>query len=146
MTNNTIEIIDGLIKKLKNMKDTCDKYDVLPEPFQQTIFKRFCCDCFVYDSDPTSTIDQEMDYIIISQLFVTYVHYMLTERELALFKESLSISTDDFPPYLPYPYGSVVTQNIKTLQFAKISPLIFKLHELRLREDRMKQQQIDLLQ
>ena len=104
------------------------------ENYQQKIFRRFCEDCFIYDPDPTSTIDQERDFFLIDQLFLTYLHYMLNKTELEQLKESLNKSSNDFPPYLPKPFGSVVMPNVKTLQFAKISPLILKLNELRLRD------------
>ena len=102
--------------------------------YQQGIFSQFCKDCFLYDSDPTSTIDQERDFFLIDQLFVTYLHFMLNKTEFEKFKQALSVSTHDLPPCLPQPYGSVVMPNIKTLQFARISPLILKMNELRLRE------------
>lgn len=52
---------------------------------------------------------------------------------------------NDFPSGLPRPHGSVMTSNKKTLKYAKISPLMLKLNELRKIEDELKKNQIDLL-
>jgi len=116
------------------------------ESFQQTIFKNFCRECFVYDSEYSSTIDQERDFLLIDELFVTYVHYMLDKNEKDKLIDDLKKRDDLPPPAVPKPYGSKILPNrAKTLVHAKISPFILKMNELRKIEDRTIENQNDLL-
>jgi len=122
------------------------------EPFLLAVFKNFCKDCFVYDSDVHSTIDQDRDLPLMIELMVTYVHYMLDKNE----RDKLLLDLNEYGDLssffsnqiidVPKPYGSIVMpERVKTLQYAKISPLILTMHEQRKREDRTKVAQIDLL-
>lgn len=122
------------------------------EPYIDTVFKQFFQDCIVYDANPHSTIDQDRNKELIEQLFITYIEYMLNKQDLQKFLESFqecqnkTNNTKRNNPFcVPYPYGSVIMPNIKTLQYAKFSPLIFKLHELRIHDDQIKKEQNDLI-
>lgn len=116
-----------------------DSVKVPEEPFKIKVFKDFCRDCFVYDSNPGSTIHQERDIPFMDDLYVTYVHYMVNENDLKIFINDLKRVDNDFPTHVPMPLGSNFDMNdVKTLKNAKFSPLILKLHELRKKEDSLK--------
>lgn len=117
------------------------------QSYQIEVFKRFCQDCFVFDSNPSSTIHQERDHILLGELVITYTHYMLNSSEKdKLYKDLAFTSRDDLPNslltpsiHVPIPNGCYFDKkDVKTLKNAKFSPLILKLHELRLLEDKKK--------
>lgn len=136
------QVLKNLVEHVQKPKDTeC-------EPFSDIVFKKFCQDCFVYDSNPLSNIDQDMDRELFQQLFITYIEYMLNKDELQRFLDSMQMCQNkpyDKPFYAPHPYGSVIMPNVKTLQYAKFSPLILKLNEIRIHNDQMKKTQSNLI-
>lgn len=114
-------------------KDNNHKYDSNANIRYENVLEHFCKDCFVYDSCATSIIDIKKDYEIIGELFISYIEFMLETNEKNKFIKMLNQKWPvfDIKKMVDYKPKDSFIKNRLTLQYVRISPLIYKLHEIR---------------